>query len=193
MLRQVLCRQSVQRPRQRRSLQSRWKQGQLLRLTNQSPQPRCPPPMARMPSLQLRLRMPTAAPSMTVRPLTHHAEAALNLHAHAQAADTNAVGGAAAPALTEAVALLPAPSTASGADAALATVRREMAAAKEAAAAEMALMRRQLASAQAAASEAEKAGARPVQRPQAGAGTRMRADPCNVMLWQTVMSTDRQK
>ncbi len=95
---------------------------------------------------------------MTVRPLIHHAEAALNLHAHAQAADTNAVGGAAAPALAEAVALLPAPSTASGADAALATVRREMAAAKEAAAAEMALMRRQLASAQAAASEAEKAG-----------------------------------
>lgn len=60
----------------------------------------------------------------------------------------------------------PAPSTASGADAALATVRREMAAAKEAAAAEMALMRRQLASAQAAASEAEKAGARPVSCPQ---------------------------
>jgi hypothetical protein len=48
-----------------------------------------------------------------------------------------------------------------GADAALAAVQREMAAAKEAAAAEIALMRRQLASAQAAASEAEKVRAAP--------------------------------
>lgn len=56
----------------------------------------------------------------------------------------------------------PVPAPSSGADAALAALRREMAAAKEGAAAEIALMRRQLASAQAAASEAEKAGALPM-------------------------------
>lgn len=58
--------------------------------------------------------------------------------------------------------MAPVPAPSSGADAALAALRREMAAAKEGAAAEIALMRRQLASAQAAASEAEKAGALPL-------------------------------
>ena len=83
-----------------------------------------------------------------------------------QSADCAARAPAAAPAKAEPAvepAAPPLPEPSSGADAALAALRCEMAAAKEAAAAEIALMRRQLASAQAATSEAEKAG-RPCRR-----------------------------